>query len=155
MSNAGAGDASTHGVETTAEGIEWPRDLRIFGALCAAWGVLLLCRVIFASSSAVFQDVLFGVKFYADIARLTMTIQAAIFIAFGIAILARLRWGLVLGLLYFAQVVIGHLIFIFRNIHVPDQAVHMKIASIEGPVTLAILVYLWIRARPRLRHAPA
>jgi hypothetical protein len=143
-----------HGVETRAERIEWPRDLRIFGAICAAWGVVLLCRLIFVSSSAEFQDVLFGVKFYANTARLTMTIQAAIFIAFGTATLGRLRWGLVLGLLYFLQVVIGHVVFIARNIDVPDQAIHVKIASIEGPVTLAILVYLWIRARPRLRPAP-
>jgi hypothetical protein len=143
-----------HCVGNSAEAIEWRRDLRVFGALCAAWGIILLCRIIFVSSSAEFQDVLLGVKFYGNTARLTMTIQAAIFVAFGVAILARLRWGLVLGLLYFAQVVIGHIVFIARNIHVPDQAIHVKIASIEGPVTLAILIYLWIRARPRLRHAP-
>jgi hypothetical protein len=138
-----------------AECPEWPRDLRIFAAICAAWGMLLLCRVLFVSSSAEFQDVLLGVKFYGNTARLTMTIQAVIFLAFGIAMLTRMQWGLVLGLLYFAQVVIGHVIFIARNIHVPDQAVHAKIASIEGPVTLAILIYLWMRARPMLRHAPA
>jgi hypothetical protein len=143
-----------HGVEITPEGPQWPRDLRIFAALCVAWGIVLLCRVIFMSSSQVFQDVLFGVKFYDDTARLTMTIQAVIFLAFGIAILARLRWGLALGLLYFVQVVIGHVLFIVRNFQVPDQAVHVKIASIEGPVMLAILVYLWIRARPMLGHAP-
>jgi hypothetical protein len=142
-------------VEITAKSTDWPRDLRIFGALSAAWGILLLCRVIFMSSSVEFQDVLLGVKFYGNTARLTMTIQAAVFIAFGVAIFARLRWGLVLGLLYFAQVVLGHIVFIARNVHVPDQAIHVKIASIEGPVTLAILIYVWMRARPMLRRAPA
>jgi len=144
-----------HGVEPRTERPEWPSDLRIFGTLCAAWGIVLICRVIFVSSSAVFQDVLFGVKFYSDTARLTMTIQAVIFATFGIAMLARLRWGLVFGLLYFAQVIIGHIIFLVMNIHVPDQVVHVKIASIEGPIMLVILLYFWTRARPLLRCAPA
>lgn len=143
-----------HRMAITADRPQWPRELRIFASLCVAWGILLFFRVIFMSSSERFQDVLLGVKFYGANARLTMTIQAVIFLAFGIAILARLRWGLVLGLLYFAQVVIGHVIFIARNIHVSDQAVHVKIASIEGPVTLLILIYLWMRARPMLRRAP-
>jgi hypothetical protein len=143
-----------HGVAIASERPEWPRDLRIFGAICAAWGVVLLCRVIFLSSSAEFQDVLSGVKFYANTARLTMTIQAAVFIAFGVAIFARLRWGLLLGLLYFAQVVVGHLIFLAKYVHIPDQAVHVKIASVGSPFVLAILIYLWMRARPMLRRAP-
>jgi len=48
------------------------------------------------------------VKFYADQARVTMALQAIIIAAFGIGILMHQRWGLILALLYMAQVVAGH-----------------------------------------------
>lgn len=136
---------------------QWPRDLKIFAGICAAWGALLLLRVAFDRGSAAnpFQDVFFGVKHYGQAARVTMTIQAVIFLAFGIGILMRRRWALVLGLLYFAQVVLGHAIFFISNIHVPDQALHVKITAIEGPIVLAILLYFWIRARSLLKHKSA
>jgi hypothetical protein len=59
---------------------------------------------------------------------------------------------LILGLLYFAQVVIGHVIFFVTNFNVPSQAVHVKITAIEGPVVFLILLYLWIRSRPFVVH---
>jgi hypothetical protein len=59
---------------------------------------------------------------------------------------------LILGLLYFAQVVIGHVIFFVTNFNVPSQAVHVKITAIEGPVVFLILLYLWIRSRPLVVH---
>lgn len=138
---------------------QWPPDLKIFAALCAAWGAVLLCRVAifdpFSSPANPLQDVLCGVKFYGRTAQVTMTIQASIYLAFGIGILMRRRWALVLGLIYFAQVVLGHVIFFTRNLHVPEQALPVKITAIEAPVMFAILLYLWIRARPLLKHASA
>jgi hypothetical protein len=60
---------------------------------------------------------------------------------------------LILGLLYFAQVVVGHVIFFVTNSNVPSQAVHVKITAIyEGPVVFLILLYLWIRSRPLVVH---
>src|SRR6266481_5229207 len=61
--------------------------------------------------------------------------------------------GIDSGLLYFAQVVIGHVIFFVTNFNVPSQAVHVKITAIEGPIVFLILLYLWIRSRPLLVHA--
>lgn len=84
-----------------------------------------------------------------------MTIQAIIFAAFGIGILLHQRWGLILGLLYFTQVVIGHIIFFVTNFNLPSQAIHVKITAIEGPIVLVILLYLWIRSRPLLVHTSA
>ena len=97
------------------------------------------------------EDVIFGVKFYANQARVTMALQAIIIAAFGLGILMHQRWGLILALLYMAQVIIGHVIFIASNLGVDSQRIHVKIASIESPIVLLIALYVWYRARPLLR----
>ncbi len=81
-----------------------------------------------------------------------MALQAIIIAAFGIGIVTRQRWGPVLALLYMAQVVAGHVIFIMSNLGVDAQRVHVKIAAIESPVVLLIALYVWYRARPLLRQ---
>jgi len=133
----------------------WHRDLLVFALLCTLWSALLIFRVIrdpFSSQAYPFQDVFLGIKFYGHAARITMTVQAIAFAAFGIGILLHQRWGLILALFYFAEVVISHVIFFATHLTVPSQAVHVKIRGIEGPIVLVILIYLWIRSRPLLAH---
>ena len=77
-----------------------------------------------------------------------MTIQALAFAAFGIGILLHQRCGLILALMYFAEVVISPILFFVTNFSVPSQAVHVKITAIEGPIVFLILLYLLIRSRP-------
>ena len=101
--------------------------------------------------SADFEDVIFGVKFHGDEARVTMALQAIVIGVFGIGILMRQRWGAILALLYMAQVVAGHVIFITSNLGVESQRVHVKIASYESPVVLLIALYVWYRSAPELR----
>jgi hypothetical protein len=128
----------------------WPRDLRIFAGICIIWSAVLMTRSIFnlSAGGAPLEDVIFGVKFYADQARATMALQAIIFVTFAIGTLMHKRWGLILALLYMAQVIIGHVIFIASNLGVESQHIHVKIASIESPVVLLIALYVWYRARP-------
>jgi len=137
----------------------WPLDLRIFAGLCLVWSVVLLTRAIFALSvgapAVPIEDVILGVKFYGNEARLTMALQAAIFAAFAIGILKRRRWGLIVALLYIAQVIAGHAIFILSNLGVESQRIHVKIAAAESPVAPLIALYLWYRARSLLRQPPA
>ena len=130
----------------------WPRDLQIFAGLCVLWSVILVARALFKLSAggAQIEDVILGIKFYGDRARVTMALQAVIIAVFGIGILMRRRWGLVLALLYMAQVVAGHVIFITWNLGVESQRLHVKIASAEAPVVLLIALYVWYRARPLL-----
>ena len=130
----------------------WPRDLQIFASICILWSAVLMTRSIFnlSAGGVPLEDVIFGVKFYADQARLTMALQAIIIAAFGIGILQRQRWGAILALLYMAQVVAGHVIFITSNLGVESQRVHVKIASAESPVVLLIAIYVWYRSRPLL-----
>ena len=134
----------------------WHRDLLVFALLCILWSALLIFRAIrdpFSSPGYPFQDVFLGIKFYGHAAHITMTIQAIAFAAFGIGILLHQRWGLILALLYFAQVVISHIIFFATNFSVPLQAIHVKITAVEAPIVVVILLYLWIRSRPLLAHA--
>jgi hypothetical protein len=142
---------------TPVQGERWHRDLVVFAVLCTLWSALLIFRGItrdpFSSQAYPFQDVFLDVKFYGRIAHITMAIQAIIYGALGIGILLHQRWGLIVGLLYFAQVVIGHVIFFATNFNVPSQAFHVKITAIEGPIVFLILLYLWIRSRPLLVHA--
>jgi len=122
--------------------------------LCTLWAALLTFRVVardpFRSPIEPFQVVFFGVKFYGHAAHVTMTIQAIIYAVFGIGILLHRRWGLILRLLYFAQVVIGHVIFFVTNLNVPSQTAHVKVTAIEGPIMFVIPLYLWLRSRPLL-----
>ena len=139
------------------QGDRWHRDLLVFAVLCTLWSALLIFRVVtrdpFSSQAYPFQDVFLGVKFCGRFAHITMAIQATIYGLLGIGILLHQRWGLILGLLYFAQVFIGHVIFFVTNFNVPSQAVHVKITAIEGPVVFLILLYLWIRSRSLLADA--
>jgi len=133
-----------------------PRDFRIFAGLCVAWSVILFARSIFnlSAGGVPLEDVIFGVKFYGNEARLTMALQAIVIAAFGIGILARQRWGPILALLYMAEVVAGHVIFIASNLGVESQRIHVKIASGEAPVVLLIALYVVYRSRPLLRRTP-
>ena len=134
-----------------------PRDFRIFAGVCIAWSAILLARSIFnlSAGGVPLEDVIFGVKFYGNEARLTMALQAIVIAAFGIGILARERWGSILAVLYMAQVVAGHVIFITSNWSVEAQRVHVKIASAEAPVVLLIALYVWYRSRLLLRQPSA
>jgi hypothetical protein len=129
-----------------------PRDFGIFAGLCILWSAVLLARSIFnlTAGGVPLEDVIFGVKFHGDEARVTMALQAIIIATFGVGILLRQRWGAILALLYMAQVVAGHVIFITSNLGVESQRVHVKIASAESPVVLLIAIYVWYRSRPLL-----
>ncbi len=133
----------------------WPRDFQIFAALCIVWSAILLMRAILnlSAGGAPIEDVIFGVKFHGDEARVTMALQAVIIASFGTGILMRQQWSLILALLYMTQVVAGHVIFIASNLGVESQRVHVKIASAESPVILLIALYVVYRSRPLLRRA--
>lgn len=135
-----------------ADAARWPRDLRIFADLCVVWSAVLLARALFnlSAGGVPIEDVIFGVKFHGDQARVTMALQAVVIGAFGIGILMHRSWGLILALLYMAQVVAGHIIFITSNLGIESQRIHVKIASIESPVVLLIALYVLYRARPLL-----
>ena len=131
--------------------LRFPIDLRIFGAICAVWATALVFRVITQTGIALpgdsFQTVFLGIKFYGLKARAIMLLQAAIYASIAAGILRMKRWGLILALLYMIQVVFAHLVFILFYAKLPGQEVHVKIAAVEGPFMVLILLYVWIRSR--------
>jgi hypothetical protein len=138
-----------------ADADRWPRDFRIFAGVAIAWSLVLFARSIFnlSAGGVPLEDVIFGVKLYGNEARLTMALQAIVIAAFGIGILMRQSWGAILALLYMAEVVAGHAIFITSNWSVEAQRIHVKIAASEAPVVLLIAIYVFYRSRPLLRKA--
>jgi hypothetical protein len=134
----------------------FPLDFRIFAGLCVLWSIALLARAVFnlSAGGAPIEDVIFGIKFNGDQARITMALQALVIASFGIGILMRQRWGTILAILYMAQVVAGHVIFIASNWAVESQRIHVKIASAESPVVLLIALYAWYRSRPLSKARP-
>jgi hypothetical protein len=135
----------------------WRLDFRIFAGLCILWSTVLIARALFnlvAGPAVQIEDVIFGVKFYGNEGRVTMALQAIIIGSFGIGILMRRRWGVILALLYMAQVVAGHVIFISSNLGVESQRPHVKIAAAESPVIFLIALYVLYRAVPILRLKP-
>lgn len=129
----------------------FPIDLRIFGAICAIWATALVFRVVTQTGIALpgdsFQAVFLGIKFYGLKARFVMLLQAAIYASIAAGIFNIRRWGLAVALIYMIEVVAAHLIFILSYAWVPGQQVHVKVAAIEGPFMVLILLYLWIRSR--------
>jgi hypothetical protein len=136
----------------------WPLDLRIFAVVYLLWAGLLLLRAFSGAHPGTgepFQDVVFGLKFYDNAARIAMAIQALIFATFSIGMLLRLRWGLILALIYWAYVVASQLLFAVIYFHDDSQRGHVHNAEILTPIMLAIFLYLWYRSRPLLRSAAA
>ncbi len=127
----------------------WPADLRIFGLLAALWAVLLVLRALFQEDVLLtdpLEAVIAGLKFHGQNARVVLLLEAAVFWAFGMGIVARRRWGLLLALGYMFEVVLSHLVFIVTHLNDPPELIHVRRAAIEGPSVVLIALYLWIRS---------
>ena len=137
----------------------WPLDLKIYGALNGIWGLGLMFRLIvqnpFVQPGESIQAVIGGIKFYGSEARGVLLTQAVIYLLIANGIIQQRRWGLIAALLYVAQVVAAHLLFVIWYAGVPGQEIHVKIASFEGPAMVLILLYLWMRSRELLRRRAA
>jgi hypothetical protein len=137
----------------------WPLDLRLFAVMAALWATYLAARVLLHDSYAEIFDplqaVLGGIKFYGGAARAVLLVQAGIFWAIAVGILARRRWGLALALFYMAEVVMSHLIFILAYFNDRGEWMHVRMAAFEGPSMVLITLYLWIRARALLFDTPS
>ncbi len=124
----------------------WPIDLTIFAVLSAMWSVVLVIRAFFQETLLLadpLQAVIGGTVFYGADARWVLLVEAAIFWAFGMGILARRKWALLLALGYMIQVVLSHFVFVLA--HLSGQSViHVRRAALEGPSMVLIALYLWI-----------
>ena len=137
---------------------DWPLDLRLFGIASAFWSAYLAARALLHDPSlelaVPLQAVIGGIKFYGDEARIVLLVEAAVFLAIAIGILACKRWGLVLAMAYLVEVVMSHLIFIVAYFNIREELWHVRAAAIEGPTIVLLALYLWIRSN-RLLFGPS
>lgn len=128
-----------------------PPDLTLFAALAAAWAAMLFVRVTTPLGFEFFGDpmqaVLAGVTFRGEEARGVTIIHALVVTTFAAGMLARRRWGAILALVYMAEAIISHLVFIIMNLDVRSEATNVRMAAFEGPTLVLILLYLWIRSQ--------
>jgi hypothetical protein len=127
----------------------WPIDLKIFGMVAVLWSVLLVLRAFFQEQVFVsdpLEAVIAGLKFHGHNAQIVLLLEAAVFWAFGVGIIAERKWGLLLALGYIFEVVLSHLVFVIAHLDSRPELVHVRRAAIEGPSVVLIALYLWIRS---------
>lgn len=132
----------------------WPRDLKLFALLCALWAAGLIARLLIDDtmdlSGVPLESVIGGMKFYSSGARAVTLVQAAVFFAVAIGIAWERKYGLALALLYLAQAVMSHLIFMLAYMDDLTQLSKVKDAAAGGMISVLILLYVWIRSRELL-----
>jgi len=128
-----------------------PPDLTLFAALATAWAAMLFVRVTTPFGFEYFGDpmqaVLAGVTFRGAQARGVTIIHALVVATFAAGMLSHKRWGAILALLYLAEAILSHLVFIIMNLDVRSEATNVRMAAFEGPTLVLILLYLWIRSQ--------
>lgn len=130
--------------------IAWPIDLRICGLIAALWAIYLAHSAltgdpIFTVAEPI-HAVLGGLLFYGYQARIALLIEAAIFWAIAVGLVAGQRWGLVLALFFMAEEVMSRLVFILAYLNNRAEWYHVHMAANEGPIVVIVTLYLWIRA---------
>ncbi len=129
---------------------KWPIDLRFCGFLSAVWALHLVLRVFDADpmieASEPIHALVAGILFYGDQARILKLVEAGIFWAIAVGLMMSRRWGLVLALIYGAEVVMSHLVFVVAYRNVRPEWYHVHLAANEGPFVVLLTLYLWIRA---------
>ncbi len=127
----------------------WPLDVRIFAIFALIWSTTFIAAI--SNDPGVdFQAVFFGQVFYGPSATSVMTMQAAIIITCALGILVGRRWALPFALVYMAEEVLSQLFFSVAYLADPAQIVHIKHVALEGPLTVVIALYLWIRTNDLL-----
>jgi hypothetical protein len=127
----------------------WPIDLRIFAVLAGVWAICLLISAYFhdgdGSYGSPLQEIFAGTRFEDGQARVVLIVEAGIFGAISVGILARRRWGLVLALFFMCEVVLSHLTFVIAYIPIRSEWRSVKWVAMQGPTLVLITLYLWIR----------
>lgn len=128
----------------------WPFDLFVFAAMSGLWAVCLMLTVLAHANDVGMVDpletVFAGVRFDGADAQVIVMIEAGIFAAISIGIFARWRWGLLLALVYMAEVVISHLVFVIAYLPFRLEVMSVRATALQGPMLVMITLYLWIRS---------
>jgi hypothetical protein len=142
----------------TPKSPKWPFDLSVFAAMSGLWALCLALSV-YAHRADVglvdpLETVFAGVRFAGDDASVIVTIEAGIFAAISIGMFARWRWALVLALIYMAEVVVSHLVFVIAYLPFRLEWMSVRATALQGPMLVMITLYLWIRAHDFIFETP-
>ena len=138
---------------------KWPFDLLVFAAMSGLWAVCLMLTVLAHANDVGMADpletVFAGVRFDGADAQVIVMIEAGIFAAISIGIFARSRWGLLLALVYMAEVVVSHLVFVIAYLPFRLEWMSVRATALQGPMLVMITLYLWIRSHDLIFTTPA
>ena len=137
---------------------KWPFDLKVFAAMSGLWALCLMLAVYAHTASVGLVDpletVFAGVRFAGDDASVIVMIEAGIFATISIGMFARQRWALVLALIYMAEVVVSHLVFVIAYLPFRLEWMSVRATALQGPMLVMITLYLWIRAHDFIFETP-
>jgi hypothetical protein len=128
----------------------WPLDTKLFAIGLAAWALHVVGRAYFEESQLTVGRALMlfnGLKLYADEARIALLVEAGIFFAVALGMYLQRRWALLMAFALMADVVLNHLLFVITNLSTPAELTRVRTEAFEGPVLVALALYLWIRSK--------
>ncbi|HYL60330.1 MAG TPA: hypothetical protein VEU51_15790, partial [Candidatus Acidoferrales bacterium] len=128
---------------------KWPFDLSVFAAMSGLWALCLMLAVYAHTASVGLVDpletVFAGVRFAGDDAQTIVIVEAGIFATISIGMFARQRWALLMALIYMAEVVVSHLVFVIAYLPIRLEWMSVRATALQGPMLVMITLYLWIR----------
>lgn len=136
----------------------WPLDTRLFAIALGLWACRLLIHAFLDPGELGLGDslmLLAGLKLFGDAARFALLAEASIFFVLAWGILTQQRWAMLLALGVAADIVLSHLLFVTFNLNNPGKLASVRIKAKEGPVLVAITLYLWIRSKELVFHRPS
>jgi hypothetical protein len=128
----------------------WPLDTKLFAIGLGAWALHVIGRAFFEDSALNVGRALMlfnGLKLYADEARIALLIEAGIFLVVALGMLLRRRWALLMAFALMADIVLNHLLFVIANLSTPAELARVRTEAFEGPIVVALALYLWIRSK--------
>jgi hypothetical protein len=57
------------------------------------------------------------------------------------------RWALLMAFALMIDIVLNHLLFVIANLSTPAELTRVRTEAFEGPVLVALALYLWIRSK--------
>jgi hypothetical protein len=128
----------------------WPLDTKLFAIGLAAWAWHVLERAFREESQVTVGRALMlfnGLKLYADEARIALLIEAGIFFVVALGMYLQRRWALLMAFALMADIVLNHLLFVIANLSTPAELARVRTEAFEGPILVALALYLWIRSK--------
>ncbi len=128
----------------------WPFDTKLFAIGLAGWACHVLHRAFLDESQLTVGRALMlfnGLKLYADEARVALLAEAGIFLVVAMGMYLQRRWALLMAFALTADIVLNHLLFVITNLSTPAELARVRSEALEGPILVALALYLWIRSK--------